>query len=419
MGSATSTCTSASRRVEETRSTRSTLSTLSLSDPPPARSPPSHSHSHSQPQTRQISFSSFGGNLSGRSFATVASNYSGNSSTRPWSRISRRRWNNSTLSSPLLASKTAWPVPYVESLFLPEFKINSDFQTKKYELLNTISQGAFGKVYKVKDIETDELSALKVLSKSQIISDGAIKQVKDEVHIQEVCGHNPFIVSSSVKWQSRKRLFIVTEYIPGGELLSRLETYKKLPEQLVKIYVAEIALVLDFLHNAGVIYRDLKPENLLLNALGHIQLIDFGLSKWLKYGSRTTTLCGTLHYMAPEIANREPYGHAVDWWSLGVIACRMLTDCYPNSEGDVLEGLELSSAAKRLLLRLLDPVPICRLRTLKTLQETAFFKDFNFAEVRAMTICPNDVLKSHFPNGPPDPPKNSTFSDFNDSKVEL
>jgi uncharacterized serine/threonine-protein kinase SgK494 len=112
-----------------------------------------------------------------------------------------------------------------------------------------------------------------------------VRQVKDEVQIQRVCGHHPFIVHCPFHWQSKKRLY------------NLLKTYTVLPVALVKLYVAQLALALDFLHNAGVIYRDLKPENILLDVEGNVQLIDFGLSKWLSYGKTTRTICGTLLYI--------------------------------------------------------------------------------------------------------------------------
>ncbi|KAG8224074.1 hypothetical protein J437_LFUL001151 [Ladona fulva] len=259
-------------------------------------------------------------------------------------------------------SKTAWPVSYIESIFFPEFKRKSQVTDCEFKVVETISKGAFGKVYKVIDDGGTEY-ALKILSKAQIIGDNALKQVKDEVRIQSMCGHHPFIVSCPYYWQSKKQLFIVTSYIPGGELLKLWYTYGSFPENVVRIFIAEIALALDFLHNAGVIYRDLKLENILLDHEGHIQIIDFGLAKWLKYGSRTNTICGTLQYMgdnalkqvkdevriqsmcghhpfivscpyywqskkqlfiAPEILRMESYTHSVDWWSLGVIAFCLL-----------------------------------------------------------------------------------------------
>ncbi|KAJ8731256.1 hypothetical protein PYW07_004420 [Mythimna separata] len=260
-----------------------------------------HSDRDGQAFTSQFSLSHFVGNLSGRSFVSVTSNQSVYSASRPWSRVSRRRWNDSTLKNPLEASKTAWPVAHKESIFQPEFPITTDLFQKDFQIEETIAKGAFGEVYKVKKISEDKEYALKVLSKSQIVKESAVRQVKEEARIQAACGHHSFIAGAVARWQTKKRLYIVSEYIPGGELLALLEKYGKLPEELVKIFVAEIAIALDFLHNAGVIYRDLKPENILLDSDCHIRLIDFGLSKWLSIGARTTTLCGTLKYMVREL----------------------------------------------------------------------------------------------------------------------
>ncbi|KAJ3623799.1 hypothetical protein MTP99_017462 [Tenebrio molitor] len=233
--------------------------------------------------------------LSGRSFGSVSSHQSTYSVSRPWSRVSRRRWKESTLTLPYESSKTAWPVSQTESFFLPEFPLLTGDKEKKYKNLGEINKGAFGKVYRVE--EEGRVYALKVLSKSKIIKENAVRQVKDEVQIQRVCGHHPFIVHCPFHWQSKKRLYIVSEYVAGGELYNLLKTYTVLPVALVKLYVAQLALALDFLHNAGVIYRDLKPENILLDVEGNVQLIDFGLSKWLSYGKTTRTICGTLLYI--------------------------------------------------------------------------------------------------------------------------
>ncbi|XP_021929735.1 serine/threonine-protein kinase S6KL-like isoform X2 [Zootermopsis nevadensis] len=354
-----------------------------------------------QPYTSQISLSNFTSDLSGRSFASAVSYQSTCSVSRPWSRVSRRRWRQTTLSDPLEAAKTAWPVSYVEAVFLPEFKIKGDITERDFQVISTISRGAFGKVYKVVKKDTNEIYALKILSKSQIISENAVQQVKDEVGIQSMCGHNPFIVNCPFFWQNRKQLFIVSEFVSGGELLELCQSYGILPEELVRIYVAEISLALDFLHNAGVIYRDIKLENILLDDEGHAQLIDFGLAKWIKYGSRTTTICGTRQYMAPEVVSMEPYGHAVDWWSLGVVACCMLSGQFPLAAvgiavsdqkvpGSLPVDCSFSPAAKGLLQRLLEPDPQSRLRSLLALQGIAFFKDFSFADARAKK--PSDIF---------------------------
>ncbi|KAI8436939.1 hypothetical protein MSG28_010362 [Choristoneura fumiferana] len=256
-----------------------------------------HTNRDGQAFSSQFSLSHFVGNLSGRSFVSVTSSQSVYSASRPWSRVSRRRWNDSTLQNPLEASKTAWPVAHKESIFLPEFPITTDLLQKNFEITQTIAKGAFGQVYKVNKVTENRDYALKVLNKGQVVSENAVRQVKEEARIQEACGHHSFIAGSVSRWQTKKRLYIVSEYIPCGELLALLERYHIIPEELVKILIAEIASAIDFLHNAGVIYRDLKPENILLDQNYHIKLIDFGLSKWLSIGSRTTTLCGTLQYM--------------------------------------------------------------------------------------------------------------------------
>ncbi|XP_068633589.1 serine/threonine-protein kinase S6KL isoform X2 [Battus philenor] len=389
--------------------------------------------------TSQFSLSHFG-NLSGRSFISLTSNQSVCSASRPWSRVSRRRWNDSTLNNHLEASKTAWPVTHKESIFLPEFPITTHLN-KDFQVISAIAKGAFGEVLKVRKNSNGKEYALKVLSKSQVVAERAVNQVKAEASIQSACGHHSFIVGAVSRWQTKKTLYIVTEYVSGGELLALLERYRKLPEEIVKVFVAEIAIALDFLHNAGVIYRDLKPENILIDEEFHLKLIDFGLSKWLSIGARTTTICGTLKYMAPEILSREPYGHAADWWSLGVITCRMFTDEYPapaitenpaasneveiartsndviandiadNGPGDgsriytrPLPGTlpetaqHLSKASRALLLRLLERDPKVRMRSLRQLQQSALYMGFNFEHVKTKKVSPRSLFKRYFLN---------------------
>ncbi|GLV43012.1 S6 Kinase Like [Carabus blaptoides fortunei] len=188
--------------------------------------------------------SDFSFNVSGRSFASVNSQHSTYSVSRPWSRVSRRRWKESTLTVPFEASKTAWPVSNIESLFLPEFPVSPPISENFVQIVEFIAYGAFGKVYKVQGKTSDEFYALKVLSKSKIINENSIQQVKDEVQIQRVCGHHSFIVNCPFHWQTRKRLYIVSDFIEGGELHQLCETYGILPVTVVQIFIAEIALAL-------------------------------------------------------------------------------------------------------------------------------------------------------------------------------
>ncbi|CAG5088918.1 Similar to S6KL: Serine/threonine-protein kinase S6KL (Drosophila melanogaster) [Cotesia congregata] len=245
---------------------------------------------------------------------------------RPWSRISRRTWTEGTLNDPLNSSKTAWPVPKFEAIFLPEFKVREQPINNEYNFIKFIAKGAYGRVYKVEDNVSGNVYALKVISKSKIIEENAIEQVKEEVAIQKAVSSHPFIVRSCHHWQGRKTLYMLTEFINCGELYYLIREYKTLPEEVVRIYVAELALAIDFLHNAGIVHRDLKATNVLLDNEGHAVLIDFGLAKWLRPLHRTNTFCGTQEYMAPEIVRREYYGHEVDWWALGVLTCVLLTN---------------------------------------------------------------------------------------------
>ena len=246
---------------------------------------------------------------------------------------SRRKYKTQSLFNPYRHANTNYPVYIHEALFMPEFSVKGEVTEADFEILDVISRGAFGHVIKVKrkarqgtapDESTGQVAdgdkqiyAMKIMWKSQVIRDRALQQVKDEVTIATSCVDNPLIVKTWHYWQSKRFLYIITDYVENGELLSLWLKVHHFPERLAVLYAVEMSLVLDYLHRHGIIYRDIKMENILLDHRGHIQLIDFGLSKWLKMGERTGTICGTIQYMAPEILSVEPYDHSVDWWSLG------------------------------------------------------------------------------------------------------
>ncbi|KOX71341.1 Putative serine/threonine-protein kinase F31E3.2 [Melipona quadrifasciata] len=265
----------------------------------------------------------------------IGSTQSSQKETKSWSRASCRSWSEGTLYDPLGTSKTLWPVSRSQAMFLPEFQIRQVSLQNSYTFFSVIAKGAYGKVYKIQKRDTGQLFALKVISKAKVVAENGIMQAKQEVSIQKLVGHHPFILDCSHRWQGRKTLYILTDYIGGGELFSLIEQCGFLPENIVRIYVAEVALAIDFLHNAGVVHRDIKATNVLLDEEGHAVIIDFGLAKWLNHAERTNTLCGT-----PEYMGKEYYGQEVDWWSLGVLACFMLTN----------QGLELKKANERISL---------------------------------------------------------------------
>lgn len=140
---------------------------------------------------------------------------------------------------------------------------------------------------------------------------------------------HPFIVKLNYAFQTEGKLYLVLDYLRGGDLFTRLNNEVMFTEEDVKFYLAELALALNHLHSLGIIYRDLKPENILLDSAGHINLTDFGLSKESLNNEKCFSFCGTVEYMAPEIISRKGHTHAVDWWSFGVLMFEMLTGVLP------------------------------------------------------------------------------------------
>lgn len=201
-----------------------------------------------------------------------------------------------------------------------------------FDSIKVLGKGSFGKVLLVQKTEgAGKHYAMKVLKKAKLKRPKQIERTKTERRVLELSKDHPFIMSMSFAFQTPARLYIVLEYCPGGELFFHLSRFRKFPEQVARFYVAELTCALDFLHQHGVIYRDLKPENVLLDAEGHVKLGDFGLAKDNIWSATTgaKSVCGTPEYMPPEVLNKIGHGHAVDWWGLGMILYEMLTGLPP------------------------------------------------------------------------------------------
>jgi len=174
------------------------------------------------------------------------------------------------------------------------------------------------------------------------------------------------LFSISPHVQDPQCIYFALEYVPGGELFRHLRTRGRLPEAAARFYAAEVVSALAALHAGGVVYRDLKPENLLLDAGGHLKVADFGFAKALPRGGRTYTLCGTPDYLAPEVILNKGHGPSADWWAAGVLVYEMLAGAPPFVEADVgatyrraVEGRfavppHFSAAARDLVRRLLQ-----------------------------------------------------------------
>ena len=198
---------------------------------------------------------------------------------------------------------------------------------KDFGLGNILGQGAFGKVVKVSyQYNEEEPFALKVMHKDQLIETDAVECIKSEQKVLALQGKPSFLTDLKASFQDEENVYMVMEFLSGGDLLGHLEKSKRFSEKRTQLYLAEVSLGLFFLHGRGIIYRDMKPENILVDHEGHLKLADFGLCKEGIWNGETTTdtYCGTLDYMAPEILLRKEYDCAVDLWSLGILVYEML-----------------------------------------------------------------------------------------------
>ncbi|XP_004368838.1 ribosomal protein S6 kinase alpha-2 [Trichechus manatus latirostris] len=218
----------------------------------------------------------------------------------------------------------------------------------QFELLKVLGQGSYGKVFlvrKVKGPDAGHLYAMKVLKKATLkVRDRVRSQMERDI-LAEV--NHPFIVKLHYAFQTEGKLYLILDFLRGGDLFTRLSKEVMFTEEDVKFYLAELALALDHLHGLGIIYRDLKPENILLDEEGHIKITDFGLSKEaIDHDKRAYSFCGTIEYMAPEVVNRRGHTQSADWWSFGVLMFEMLTGSLPFQGKDRKETMALILKAK-------------------------------------------------------------------------
>ncbi|KAJ3211982.1 serine/threonine protein kinase psk1 [Entophlyctis luteolus] len=229
------------------------------------------------------------------------------------------------------------------------------------------------KVFLVRQKEPSQIFAMKVLKKATlVIHTKTVEHTKNERDILSQLAH-PFIVKLHYAFQTPERLYLILQYAPGGELFSHLSSQRMFDEDTAAFYIGELVCAIEHLHGLGIIYRDLKPENVLLDADGHILLTDFGLSK-VALGGSTRTICGTVEFTAPEVLDgTTDYGPGVDHWSLGVMLYDMLTGSPPftgNSRNKVMQSIMtkkltfpvyVTSFARDLITKLLKKDPTLRI----------------------------------------------------------
>ncbi|PPJ56725.1 hypothetical protein CBER1_08665 [Cercospora berteroae] len=200
------------------------------------------------------------------------------------------------------------------------------YTLQDFVINRTLGTGSFGRVHLVQSKHNQRFYAVKVLKKAQVVKMKQIEHTNDERKMLQRCRH-PFLITLWGTWQDSKNLYMVMDFIEGGELFSLLRKSQRFPNPVAKFYAAEVTLALEYLHSMDIIYRDLKPENLLLDRHGHIKITDFGFAK--EVPDITWTLCGTPDYLAPEVVSSKGYNKSVDWWSLGILIFEMLAGFTP------------------------------------------------------------------------------------------
>ncbi|KLU84139.1 AGC/RSK/P70 protein kinase [Magnaporthiopsis poae ATCC 64411] len=278
-----------------------------------------------------------------------------------------------------------------------------------FEPLRCLGKGTYGTVILVKQRTTGRLYAQKQFKKaSLVVHKKLVEQTKTERQILESVNRHPFVVKLYYAFQDHEKLYLILEYGQGGELFTHLNTEKLFSEDVAAFYMAEMVLALSHLHdNLGVVYRDLKPENCLLDSEGHLLLTDFGLSKVAVDSSSDAcnSILGTVEYMAPEIIQGKKYGKAVDWWGLGALGYDLMTGNPPfrgQNHAKIQDNIVkqklvlpyfLSPDAKDLLTRLLKKEPAKRLganmpKDLATIKKHRFFRKIDWKKLAAREVEP-------------------------------
>jgi serine/threonine protein kinase len=208
-------------------------------------------------------------------------------------------------------------------------KITEKLSINSFTMMCVIGKGSYAEVILARKKDTGKIFALKILKKKKIEQRNQKEHVRTERNILTEMNH-PFLIKMAFAFQNEKKLYFALEYCPGGELFNLLQKRRRFSEEHARFYITQMIMALEHLHKYDIIYRDLKPENVLIDMDGYIRLTDFGLSKTGIAGNKGAySVCGTPEYLAPEILFQRGHGKAVDWWTLGAILFEMLTGLPP------------------------------------------------------------------------------------------
>ncbi|KAL4657434.1 serine/threonine-protein kinase Sgk1-like [Arapaima gigas] len=288
----------------------------------------------------------------------------------------------------------------------PRSSLTEETQAKPsdFDYLKIIGKGSFGKVLLARHKESAKYYAVKVLQKKIILKKKEQKHIMAERSVLLKNLQHPFLVGLHYSFQTADKLYFVLDFVNGGELFYHLQRERVFLEPRARFYVAEMASALGYLHLRHIVYRDLKPENILLDSEGHIVLTDFGLCKeGLAPNGTTSTFCGTPEYLAPEVLQKQPYDHTVDWWCLGSVLYEMLYGLppfYSRNTAEMYNNIlhkalvlkpNVSNAGRALLEGLLQKDRTQRLGAQDDFMEIEahpFFSPINWDNLVAKKIAP-------------------------------
>ena len=263
-----------------------------------------------------------------------------------------------------------------------------------FQIMKVIGRGSYGKVCLVQYKKTKELYAMKSLKKDVLLDQDQVESTLVEKKILEKLDY-PFLVGMVFCFQTEERIYFIMPFVRGGELFQHLRNCRFFPEEKVKFYSAIIGLSLEYLHTHGIVYRDIKPENILIDEDGYLRLVDFGMAKVLQGDEKATSFCGTPEYLAPEIITGEGHNKSADWWSYGILMYEMFFGIPPffcdnqekmyqlitRAELRFPKKINISDTAKDLLAKLLIKDQDERLGSksgFNEIKEHPFFKGFDF-----------------------------------------
>ncbi|XP_077385267.1 protein kinase C delta type-like [Festucalex cinctus] len=274
-----------------------------------------------------------------------------------------------------------------------------------------LGKGSFGKVLLAELKGRGQYYAVKVLKKDVVLMDDDVECTMVEKRVLSLAWENPFLTHLYSTFQSKEHLFFVMEYLNGGDLMFHIQDKGRFDLTRATFYAAEIIVGLQFLHAKGIIYRDLKLDNVMLDKDGHIKIADFGMCKENVFGDvRASTFCGTPDYIAPEILLGQKYSFSVDWWSFGVLVYEMLIGQSPfqgDDEDELFESIRkdtphyprwITKDAKKLLELLLERDPTRRLAVVGNIREQPFFRNINWPALERRQVEPPFKPKVKSPN---------------------